>query len=137
MGEALDTVTRALAAFDAGDEAAVLALLHEHLVVEAPGGVRVEGREAGAGYSAAFLAAFGDVDVDTHLFAEQGELVVEEYTLSATHTGVLRDPDGTEYPPSGRRVTLRVVEVYRVEDGLITENRLYYDPARLARQLGR
>ncbi|MCK9895512.1 ester cyclase [Frankia sp. AgB32] len=135
MGEALETVQRVLDAFDADDEAAVLALLHEDLVVEAPGGVRLEGREAGAGYSAAILAAFDDVDVDTHLLAEQGELVVEEYTLTATHTGVLRDPEGTEHPPTGRRVTLRVVEVYRVQDGLVTENRLYYDQARLARQL--
>ncbi|MCM3884320.1 ester cyclase [Frankia sp. R82] len=135
MGQALDTVRRALDAFDGGDVPAALALMHEDLVVEAPGGVRVEGREAGADYSAAFLAAFGDVDVDTHILAEQGQLVVEEYTLTATHTGVLRDPDGTEFPPSGRRITLRVVEVYRVEDGLITENRLYYDQTRLARQL--
>jgi len=135
MGEALDTVKRALDAFDAGDEDAVLALLDENLVVEAPGGVRIEGRDAGAGYSAAFLAAFGDLDVDTHLLAEQGELVVEEYTLSATHTGLLRTPDGTEHPPTGRRVTLRVVEVYRVEGGLTTENRLYYDETRLREQV--
>ncbi len=135
MGEALETVQRVLDAFDADDEAAVLALLHEDLVVEAPGGVRLAGREAGAGYSASILAAFDDVDVDTHLLAEQGELVAEEYTLTATHTGVLRDPDGTEHPPTGRRVTLRVVEVYRVRDGLVTENRLYYDQALLTRQV--
>ncbi|SNQ49381.1 Ketosteroid isomerase-like protein [Frankia canadensis] len=135
MGEALDTVKQALDAFDAGDQDAVLALLDENLVVEAPGGVRVEGRDAGAGYSAAFLAAFGDIDVDTHVLAEQGELVVEEYTLAATHTGPLRDPDGTEHPPTGRRITLRVVEVYRVERGRITENRLYYDQTRLRAQL--
>ncbi|WP_163553911.1 ester cyclase [Candidatus Frankia alpina] len=135
MGEALDTVKRVLAAFDAGDEAAVRSLLDADLVVEAPGGVRIEGRDAGAGYSAAFLAAFDDADVDTHILAEQGELVVEEYTLTATHTGVLRDADGTEHPPTGRRITLRVVEVYRVQRGLITENRLYFDQTLLARQL--
>ncbi|KJE24572.1 ketosteroid isomerase-like protein [Frankia torreyi] len=135
MGEALDTVKRALDAFDAGDEAAVHALLDDDLVVEAPGGVRICGRDAAAGYSAAFLAAFGDADVDTHILAEQGELVVEEYTLTATHTGILRDADGTEHPPTGRRVTLRVVEVYRVQHGLITENRLYFDQTLLARQL--
>src|SRR6185369_11029205 len=45
MGEALDTVKRALDAFDGGDEDAVLALLDENLVVEAPGGVRIEGRD--------------------------------------------------------------------------------------------
>ncbi|THJ31263.1 nuclear transport factor 2 family protein, partial [Candidatus Frankia alpina] len=69
MGEALDTVKRVLAAFDAGDEAAVRSLLDADLVVEAPGGVRIEGRDAGAGYSAAFLAAFDDADVDTHILA--------------------------------------------------------------------
>lgn len=137
MGDALDTVTRVIAAFDADDETAVMALLHENLIVEAPGGVRIEGREAGAGYSAAILAAFDEVDVDTHLLAEQGELVAEEYTLTATHTGVLRDPDGTEYPPTGRRVTLRIVEIYRVQNSLITENRLYYDPTRLRDQVSR
>ncbi|WP_462188928.1 MULTISPECIES: ester cyclase [unclassified Frankia] len=137
MGEALDTVKRALDAFDLGDEASVLSLLDEDLVVEAPGGVRIKGRAAGAEYSAAFLAAFGEIDVDTHVLAEQGEIVVEEYTLTATHVGVYRDPDGTELAPTGRRINLRVVEVYRVERGLITENRLYFDQTRLARQFGR
>ncbi|MCK9876896.1 ester cyclase [Frankia sp. Ag45/Mut15] len=135
VGQALDIVRQALDAFDGGDVPGALALMHEDLVVEAPGGVRVEGREAGAGYSAAFLAAFDDVDVDTHILAEQGQLVVEEYTLTATHTGPLREADGSEHPPSGRRITLRVVEVYRVEGGLIAENRIYYDQTRLARQL--
>jgi steroid delta-isomerase-like uncharacterized protein len=136
VAQALDTIKRLLDAFDMGDEAGVLALLDEDLLVEAPGGVRIRGREAGAGYSASLLAAFGEVDVDTHVLAEQGEMVLEEYTLTATHTGVYRDPDGTQVAPTGRRISLRVVEVYRVENGRITENRLYFDQTLLARQLG-
>lgn len=61
-------------------------------------------------------------------------MVVEEYTLTGTHTGVLPAPNGAT-PATGRRVAVRVAEVYRVTDGRIVENRLYYDPAVLTSQL--
>lgn len=135
VAEALDTVRRMLAAFEAGDRETVRGLLAEDVVVEAPGGVRVVGREAAFAHSDAFLSAFDDVEIDTHLLAEQPPLVAEEYTLTARHTGTFTSTAGEPIPPTGNRVTLRIVEIYRVDNGLITENRLYFDETRLLRQL--
>lgn len=135
MGETLDVVNRALEAFDSGDADAVGDAYHPDVVLEAPGGVRLTGRVAAAAYNAAFMRAFEDLEVAVHLRAEQDDLLVEEYTMTATHRGALATPRG-EIPPTGNRVTLRVVEVYRVRDGKIIENRLYFDETLLMSQLG-
>jgi len=135
MGEALDTVERMLAALAAGDRQTLLELLAENVVMEAPGGARVVGREAAVAHSDALMSAFGDVEIDPNLLVEQGPLVVEEYTLTARHTGVFTTADGEPIPASGNRVSLRIVEIYRVDAGLITENRIYFDETLLLRQL--
>lgn len=66
---------------------------------------------------------------------EQGPLVVEESTLTARHTGLFRAAGGESIPASGSLVTLRIVEVYRVDGGVITENRIYFDETGLLSQL--
>ncbi|MEX5638073.1 ester cyclase [Parafrankia sp. FMc2] len=135
MSDALDTVRRVIAAFETGDRETLLGLLAENVVMEAPGGVRLIGREAAVNHSDAFLSAFGDIEVDTHFLAEQSPLVVEESTLTARHTGPFTATGGEPIPASGNLVTLRIVEVYRVDGGLVTENRIYFDETRLLRQL--
>ncbi|KPM51633.1 limonene-1,2-epoxide hydrolase [Frankia sp. CcI49] len=136
MGDALDTVKRVIAAFEAGDRETLLGLLAENVVMEAPGAVRLVGRAAALDHSDAFLSAFEDVDVDTHLLVEQGPLVVEESTLRARHTGPYTATGGeSPIPASGNLVTLRIVEVYQVAGGLVTENRIYFDETGLRRQL--
>ncbi|MBL7499611.1 nuclear transport factor 2 family protein [Frankia sp. CNm7] len=127
MGAALDTVRRVLAAFDAGDEAALRELLDDDLVLEAPGGVVARGRDAAAGYVAGFVAAFGELAAETHVLAEQDDMVVEEYTLTITHTGPYVTAHGERVEPTGARVSLRVAEVYRVRAGRLVENRVYFD----------
>ncbi|MEX5707440.1 ester cyclase [Parafrankia sp. FMc6] len=135
MGEALDTVRRMLTAFDEADDVTLRSLLAADVVMEAPGPVRLSGRDAVADYSARFLSAFADLTVQTHVLAEQGEMVVEEYTLVATHAATFTTPAGEALPPTGRRVSVRIAEVYRVQDGHITENRFYFDAAHLYHQL--
>jgi steroid delta-isomerase-like uncharacterized protein len=135
MGQTLDVVNRALEAFDSGDADAVRDAYHADVVLEAPGGVRLTGQVAAAAYNVAFMRAFDDLEVAVHLRVEQDDLLVEEYTMTATHGGALATPRG-EIPPTGNRVTLRVAEVYRVHEGKIIENRLYFDEALLMRQLG-
>jgi ketosteroid isomerase-like protein len=134
MGDALEIVQLALAAHDAGDDAGLAAVVDDQVELEAPGEVRLVGRAAVTEYLGAFLGAFDDVAVDVHVLAEQGDMVVEEYTMTATHTRPLPQPFDA-VPPTSRRVAVRVAEVYRVRDGRIVENRLYYDPAALTSQL--
>jgi ketosteroid isomerase-like protein len=136
VGAALDTVRRVLAAFDAGDDDGLTALLAEDMILEAPGGVLALDRAGAKRYVAGFTAAFGELAVDTHLLVEQGDLVVEEYTMTATHVGRYLLARGEALAPTGVRITLRVAEVYRVRDGRVVENRLYFDETRLLDQLG-
>lgn len=136
MGEALDVVDHALAAFDAGDENALRDCYAEDAVLEAPGAVRIVGRLEVAEYNIAFMRAFHDVEVTTHLRVEKDDLVVEEYTMTATHSGVLALPHG-DVPPTNRRISLRVAEVYQVARGKIAESHLYFDQALLLNQLRR
>jgi hypothetical protein len=45
-------------------------------------------------------------------------------------------PDGTELPPTGKRVEIRGMEYVQVRDGKIVIDNLYYDNVALLAQLG-
>ena len=53
-----------------------------------------------------------------------------------THTGPVTMPDGTEIPPTGRRVEVQGMELVRVRDGKVVADNLYYDNLAVAAQLG-
>jgi ketosteroid isomerase-like protein len=135
VGAALETVRAVLGAFEAGDQAALAGLLDEALVLEAPGGVVARGRAAAAAYVDGFAAAFSGIEAETHVLVEQDDVVVEEYTLSATHSGVYVSPRGERVAPTGAPIALRVAEIYRVRAGRVIENRLYFDEPALREQL--
>jgi len=59
-----------------------------------------------------------------------------EFTARATHTGDLELPDGTTVPPTGKTATVSGMELFRVSDGKIIENSIYYDLLDLMSQLG-
>ncbi len=61
--------------------------------------------------------------------------VCAECLESGTMKGPIKHPSG-EVPPTGRRFGMDVVLVCRVEGGLITEVRDFYDVAGLMTQLG-
>lgn len=63
------------------------------------------------------------------------QLVVVEMIARGTHTGPLAAPQGT-IPASQKKLTLKVCELFRLEDGLIVESRVYFDSATMLRQLG-
>jgi predicted ester cyclase len=79
--------------------------------------------------------AFPDLRIEIHSIIEQGNLVVVEGSGHGTHKGVLRHPAG-ELPPTGRRLDLRFVDIYEVEDGRVQRGRYYIDRLSLFEQLG-
>jgi steroid delta-isomerase-like uncharacterized protein len=81
------------------------------------------------------LDGFTDLNHTVRSFVEQGDLFADEWTFVGTHTGSFRLPDGTELPPTGKRVEIRGMEVVRVRDGKIVLNSLYYDTMAVAVQL--
>jgi steroid delta-isomerase-like uncharacterized protein len=65
-----------------------------------------------------------------HLIAE-GDMVVEIFTACGTHRGELMGVSGT-----GKTLTLRGINVFRIEDGRIVERWGRLDEAGLLQQLG-
>ena len=59
------------------------------------------------------------------------ELVMDEVRFTGTQTGAL---DGL--PPTDRTVGLRLMGTLHIEDGYVTEHRVYFDQHEFAEQLG-
>jgi steroid delta-isomerase-like uncharacterized protein len=95
-----------------------------------------EGREEIASYLRASGNAFSDAKLDTSLMVEEGDTVVAEWTWTATHTGPLPMPDGTEVPATGKTAESTGVSVLTVRDGKLASERDYSDSAPFMRQLG-
>lgn len=77
------------------------------------------------------LAAFPDVTVTLQDAVAEGDRVAFRSVLQGTHLG-----DFLGIPPTGRQVTVTLVDVLRVEDGRIAEQWGGPDLYDLLRQLG-
>lgn len=107
----------------------------------APGGARVqmafppariEGREALAEHVGAIKAAFPDfvLDVRSEMTANDGAAILE-WTFRGTQQG-----DYGPLPGNGQEVSLEGVSVVVMEDGLIREERVYWDGVALMAAAG-
>ncbi len=104
-------------------------------MLEAPGDVRLEGREAASQYAMAWLRGVPDARVTVHNDLDAGDWVVQEFTFEGTHTDTLSTPTG-DIPPTNRRLKGRGVQLLRVEAGTLAATRLYYDQVQVLTQLG-
>jgi len=77
------------------------------------------------------LAAFSDIAHRFVSYVEQGDAFADEWVFVGTHTGPLMLPDGTELPPTGKRVEVKGMELVRIRGGKIVVDKP------LLRQLGR
>jgi predicted ester cyclase len=90
----------------------------------------------------AYLTAFPDFEAVTDDLVGEGDLVAIRETYKATHTGhykgmVLADDGETlDIPPTGKRIDLTGIDIYRVVDGKIVEQWIEQDLLGLLRQLG-
>ncbi len=75
-------------------------------------------------------AAFSDLEITVTRWVEEGEVVVSEEVMAATHSGPFAGLEAT-----GRRVELPMVHVHRVVDGQVVERVTYHDTAAILRQL--
>jgi predicted ester cyclase len=76
--------------------------------------------------------AFSDVSVTFHDMIAEGDLVACRTTVRATHTG--QWPGGP--PPSGKRIEMIWLRMYRIVDGKIAESWALRDELSTAKQLG-
>jgi steroid delta-isomerase-like uncharacterized protein len=113
--------------YNAGDLDAVMDLYAEDAVQLMPDGT-FEGRSAIRERLAQELNAFSEIAHRVESFIEQGDAFADEWTFVGTHTGPLALPDGSQLPPTGKRVELRGMEFCRVgDDGKLIVDNLYYD----------
>jgi steroid delta-isomerase-like uncharacterized protein len=121
--------------YNAGDLDAVMDLYAEDATQLMPDG-RFEGWSTIRERLAQELNGFTDLAHRVESFVEEGDAFADEWTFAGTHTGPFQLPDGTELPPTGKRVEIRGMELVQVRDGKIVVDNLYYDTMAVAVQLG-
>jgi ketosteroid isomerase-like protein len=121
--------------YNKGDLDGVMELYAEDAVQLMPDGF-FEGRSVIRARLAKELEAFSELAHRYTSYVEQGDAFADEFVFVGTHTGPVTLPDGTELPPTGRRIEVRGMELVRVRDGKVVLDNLYYDNTAVAAQLG-
>jgi steroid delta-isomerase-like uncharacterized protein len=135
VAEARQIMDRVTEAINSHDADAVAACFSQDAVVIDPFG-RTEGREQIAEYWRGLFEAFPDLRGGAERTYESGKTATDEWTFTGTHEGPLRTPDGESIPPTGKQVRLRGSDFATVENGLIVEDRAYFDQVEMLGQLG-
>jgi steroid delta-isomerase-like uncharacterized protein len=97
-------------------------------------GERAVGAEVGP-HIARIFASWPDLTFATRRLYVREDLVVQEWTATATHQSELRRGDLTA-PPSGRQIEWKGMDVIPFEDGLIKRKDVYSDSVSILRQVG-
>lgn len=75
--------------------------------------------------------AFSDIHMDVQELIGEGDLVCNRFVTQGTNDGPLFG-----HPPTGRRITVRGMELHRVVDGKVVESWIGDDVASILLQLG-
>ena len=122
-------------AFNAHDEDRIRQLNADEAVFEAPGEVRLEGRDAASDYAMAWVRAFPDARITVKNELVDGDWITQEFTFEGTHEATLSSPSG-DIPATHKRLTGRGVQIFRVQGETIADTRLYFDQVQVMTQLG-
>jgi steroid delta-isomerase-like uncharacterized protein len=123
------------ALYSKGDIEGFVAAYADDAVLRSPDGV-FEGKAALLEYWTNEKASFPDSSVEMTRSIEEGDIVAGEWTWSATNTGPLTLPDGTELPATGKHVEVAGAEVVRFQGDKVVEHNLYFDNVTTFTQLG-
>ena len=134
MSEARELAEKHVSVFNERAWSRAHELYAPDLVMIEPAGA-TQGIEPYLGTAKGFVAALPDSRMNVTAIIESGDRVVVEGTYSGTHTGPLGTPQGV-VPPTGRKLTLPLCDVFEVAAGRITRIRAYYDQMTFAAQLG-
>lgn len=115
-----------------GDQSAIEELIHEDLVEHgAFGGGEAGGRDDAQQTVIRFRAAFPDLRLEIADLVGEGEHVVLRWSGAGTHKAPFMGA-----PPTGNRVEIEGIDVYRVVDGKVVEHWGYPDVLALMNQVG-
>jgi steroid delta-isomerase-like uncharacterized protein len=91
-----------------------------------------QGKEAVRAFFGELFAAMPDFEMSVErVIADEGAVAVK-WRAEATFS----DAPFQGIQPTGKRVSLRGVDFFEIEDGLIRRNTIFYDGASFARQIG-
>jgi len=105
-------------------------LIHEEMVNHTPFPGQPGDREGVRQTFVAIRAAFPDHDAEVIEMIAEGDTVATYKTFTGTHEGEFMG-----IPPTGRRVTIRVMDFVRYRDGKIAEHWNIVDQVGLMQQL--
>ena len=129
------TIGRYNDAWNAHDLDAIIAMHAPEMVFENhTAGERAEGSQVREHIGRIF-AAWPDIAFHTRRLYVRDNLVVQEWTASATHTTELRRGD-LSAPPSGKLVEWDGLDVIPFENGLVKRKDVYSDSVAILRQVG-
>src|SRR2546421_3686863 len=135
MTDARQIAAEFVDAFNAHDEARIRSLNAEDAVFEAPGDVRLDGRDAASDYAMAWLNAFPDARITiTNEFASD-DWIAQEFVFEGKHENTLPTPGG-DIPATHKQLTGRAVQILRIAGTEIADTRLYFDQVQVMTQLG-
>jgi steroid delta-isomerase-like uncharacterized protein len=135
MGDNRSLLERYVERYNAGDLDTVMELYAEDAVQIMHDGT-FAGRNAIRERLARDLTACPDAIYTVGSFVEQGDSFADEWTFAGTHTGPFLLPDGTQIPPTGKRMEIKGMELVVVRDGKIIIDNLYYDAMAILAQFG-
>jgi predicted ester cyclase len=135
MSSLKDLVEQGYQLINAGDVEGIVDLFTEDATRVTPFGT-FEGRAAIHEAVSREQAAFPDRTLTVDVYVEQGDTIVVEYTFAGTNTGPLVMPDGTELPPTGKRIEFKGMELLQFRDGKAVVNHDYWDNMAAVGQLG-
>lgn len=134
MSNPIEIVNRYYQAINRHDWAACEPLVDPRCELWTPAGPAV-GAEAVLGFDKMWAVACPDFEVVPVQQIATGEHVASENRFRGTHTGVLSLPTG-DIPPTGVEMDSGYVGLFRVLDGRIVSQRVYFDRVDLMEKLG-
>ena len=134
--EALEAaIARYNEAWNAHDLDAIMAMHARDMVFENhTAGERADGQEA-LSHIARIFESWPDIAFETRRMYVREDLIVQEWTATATHVKPLRRGDLVA-EPSGRRVAWKGMDVIPFEDGKVKRKDVYSDSVSILRQVG-
>jgi len=135
MTDLREAIERYNEAWNAHDLGAIMAMHAPDMVFENhTAGESASGEEARAHIGAIF-ETWPDIEFATRRLYVREDLVVQEWTASATHARTMRRGDLIA-EPTGRRVEWDGLDVIPFEDGLVKRKDVYSDSVSILRQVG-
>ena len=135
MGKAREITAASVAAFNDHDLEWLRSLYAADMVLDAPGGVRLEGADAAVDYTRRWQQAFRDSYMRVMTEIVDGDRAAVRFVIEGIHEDTLLGSLG-DVPATHRRIAVDGAMLVRVADRTIVELSLWFDRTQVANQLG-